>query len=73
MEGRTMINGMDFSTFMEKYPHNTDCKGRFEILVYMCYNKCDNGMSLEEFINLCLSKYGGTIADSLIDYLYNNS
>ena len=61
----------DLATFMEAHPHNTDCGDKFKTLVFLAYSKDTKGYSLEEFIDKCLYRYGGTIAGAMIDYLNN--
>ena len=59
----------DLATFIKKYPHNTDCGDRFVLLVQMAYHRDKSGESLEEFIQTCLDRFGGTIAGALVEYL----
>jgi len=63
----------DLASFMEKHPHNTYCSDKFYSLVYLAYQNDKTGKTLEEFVEYCLSLYGGTIAGAMIDYLINNS
>lgn len=62
----------DFATFMKHHPHNTDCGDRFMELVNLCYSMDMSGRTLEEFVEMCISAYGGTVAGAMISYLKNH-
>lgn len=62
----------DLATYISMYPHNTDCTDKFNLLISLAYRKDKTGKTLEEFIDMCLYMYGGTIAGAMIDYLSNH-
>jgi len=56
--------------YMEKYPHNYNCLESFQTLLTKAMRLNDNiSMSPEELIERCLSRYGGTVADALIEFV----
>ena len=61
----------DLATFISEFPHNTDCGDKFITLVTLAYHQDKTGLSLEEFVEQCLYRYGGTVAGAMIDYLNN--
>ena len=62
----------DLATFMREHPHNTDCSDKFALLLLIAYRMDKEGLSLEEFVESCLGSYGGTVAEAMIEYIYNH-
>ena len=65
------MEGLTLHEFVEKYPHNTNCTDRFDLLVSFAYDKSKTNKTVEQFVQGCLDSYGGTVAGALIDFLYN--
>lgn len=65
------LSGMDFTTFVSKFPHNSNTQDDFIPLVMYAYQLDERGLSLEQFVDKCLDMYGGTIAGAMVQYIIN--
>jgi hypothetical protein len=57
-----------------KDPNHTEVADRIYRLLNMAYDHYsqDHNITEEEFILYCIDKYNGTLAGSLVDYIYNH-
>ena len=65
------LNEMDFTTFINEFPHNSNLGSNFIPLIAYAYRLDERGLSLEQFVQKCLDAYGGTVAGAIAQYLIN--
>ena len=60
--------------FIQEHPYNCTIDKRYLYrLITCCYQVKEIDITPEQLVNQCLARYGGTVAEALIDYLYNKT